>query len=141
MIRGMFFGWTGGSSGETSAILILVGFVYLLLTKTIDWRAPVSMVCPTMVFSFILGFDPLVAMLSGGMLFGAVFMVTDYVTTPVTAWGKLIFGVGAGIIAVLIREWGSYPEGVCYAILIMNMVTPFLDRLIQKKYGYVKGGK
>jgi electron transport complex protein RnfD len=93
------------------------------------------------VLSFLLGRDPLVAVLSGGVVFGAVFMATDYVTAPFTQVGRIIFGLGAGIIIVLIRRWGSFPEGVTYAILIMNAVTPFLNRLLQKKYGYVKPAK
>jgi len=93
------------------------------------------------VFSFLFGRDPLFAVLAGGVLFGAVFMATDYVTAPLTAAGKLIFGFGAGLIIVLIRQWGNYPEGVTYGILIMNAVTPFLNRLLQKKYGYMKPKK
>jgi electron transport complex protein RnfD len=140
-IRSLFLGMRGGCIGETSALLILVGFIFLLVTKTIDWRAPVSMTASLFVFSFLFGRDPLFALLSGGLLFGAVFMATDYVTAPITASGKLIFGFGAGLITALIRNWGNYPEGVMYSILIMNAVTPFLNKLIQKKYGYVKPQK
>jgi len=140
-IKTFFFGFHIGCIGETSILLILIGFMFLFLTKVIDWRAPVSMVASLFVFSFLLGRDPLFAVLSGGLLFGAVFMATDYVTAPLTAAGKLIFGFGAGLIIALIRQWGNYPEGVTYAILIMNAVTPFLNRLIQKKYGYVKPQK
>ena len=134
----LFLGFRGGCIGESSILLIIAGFIYLLATGTIDWRAPVSMVVSVFVFSFLFGRDPLFALLSGGVLFGAVFMVTDYVSAPITAKGKLIFGFGAGLISVLIRQWGNYPEGVTYGILIMNAVTPFLNRLLQKKYGYVK---
>ena len=137
----LFLGFRSGCIGESSILLILIGFVYLLLTGTIDWRAPVSMIVSVIVFSFLFGRDPLFAILSGGVLFGAVFMVTDYVSAPVTAAGKLIFGFGAGLITVLIRQWGNYPEGVTYSILIMNAVTPFLNRLLQRKYGYVKPQK
>jgi len=140
-IWSFFFGFRGGCIGESSIILILIGFMYLLLTKTIDWRAPVSMVFSVLFFSLVFGRDPLFAILAGGALFGAVFMVTDYVTAPLTARGKLIFGFCAGLITVLIRQWGNYPEGVTYGILIMNAVTPFLNRLLQKKYGYVKPQK
>jgi electron transport complex protein RnfD len=140
-IGNLFLGIHAGCIGESSIILILIGFAYLLLTGTIDWRAPVSMTASVFVFSFLFGRDPLFAVLSGGMLFGAVFMATDYVTAPVTASGKLIFGFGAGLIIVLIRHWGNYPEGVTYGILIMNAVTPFLNKLLQKKYGYVKPQK
>jgi electron transport complex protein RnfD len=133
----LFIGWHGGCTGETSALLILAGFFYLLVTKTIDWRAPVTMIATTFVFSWILGVDPLLAILAGGLLFGAVFMTTDYTSAPVTPMGKVIFGFGCGIITVLIRCFGSYPEGVSYSILIMNMVTPFLNRIVPKKYGFV----
>jgi electron transport complex protein RnfD len=85
-----------------------------------------------------LGIDPLFALLSGGVLFGAVFMATDYVTAPLTGAGKLIFGAGAGLITVLIRKWGAFPEGVTYGILIMNAASPFLNRLLARKYGFVK---
>jgi len=133
----LFVGNRAGCIGETSILLILAGAVYLLITKTIDWRAPVAMIVTTFLASWILGLDPVFGILSGGLMFGAVFMITDYVSAPVTAKGKLIFGIGAGIITVLIRKWGGYPEGVSYSILIMNAFTPFLNRLIQKKYGYV----
>jgi len=140
-ITSLLLGIRGGCIGESSIALILVGFIYLLVTGTIDWRAPVSMIVSFFVFSFLFGRDPLFAILSGGIFFGAVFMTTDYVTAPLTAKGKLIFGFGAGLIAVLIRQWGNYPEGVSYGILIMNAVTPFLNRLLQRKYGYVKPRK
>jgi electron transport complex protein RnfD len=137
----LFLGCHDGCMGESSIILILIGFVYLLFSGTIDWRAPVSMLLSVFVFSFLFGRDPLVAVLAGGAVFGAVFMTTDYVTAPLTASGKLLFGFGAGLITVLIRQWGNYPEGVTFGILMMNAVTPFLNRLIQKKYGYVKPRK
>jgi electron transport complex protein RnfD len=140
-IGSLFLGIRGGCIGESSALLILVSFVYLLLSGTIDWRTPVSMILSVFVFSLLFGNDPSFAILSGGVLFGAVFMVSDYATTPLGAGGKLIFGFGAGLVTVLIRQWGSYPEGVSYGILIMNAVTPFLNRLLQKKYGYVKPAK
>jgi electron transport complex protein RnfD len=133
----LFFGKHGGCIGETSILLILVGAGYLLVTKTIDWRAPVAMIGTTILSSLLLGMDPLFAVLSGGVLFGAVFMATDYVSAPLTAYGKLIFGFGAGLITMLIRKWGNFPEGVTYGLLIMNACTPFLNRLLQKKYGFV----
>ncbi|MDR0452044.1 MAG: RnfABCDGE type electron transport complex subunit D [Treponema sp.] len=136
-IKTLFWGNHGGSTGETSILLVLAGGVYLLLTKTIDWRAPAAMVAGAVLAALPAGLDPLFTVLSGGLLFGAVFMATDYVSAPVTPAGKLIFGFGAGIITVLIRKWGVYPEGVTYGILIMNAVTPFLNRLLQKKYGFV----
>ena len=137
-IASLFLGFRGGCIGESSVLLILVGFLFLLFTGTIDWRAPVSMIASVLIFTFLFGMDPFIAVLSGGIFFGAVFMTTDYVTAPLTAKGKLIFGFGVGLITVLIRKWGNYPEGVTYGILMMNAVTPFLNRLLQKKFGYVK---
>jgi electron transport complex protein RnfD len=136
-MKALFLGVHGGCTGESSILLILAGCAFLLITKTIDWRAPLSMFCSAFIVSPILGFNPLFSVLSGGLIFGAVFMATDYVSAPLTARGKVIFGCGAGIIAMLIRRFGNYPEGVSYAILIMNAATPFLNRLLQKKYGFV----
>jgi electron transport complex protein RnfD len=138
MIKTLFVGNRGGTIGESSILLILAGFFYLLVTRVIDWRAPLAMAASAFALSFVLGLDPLFGVLSGGLCFGAVFMATDYTTAPLTANGKFIFGAGAGIITVLIRKWGGYPEGVTYGILIMNALTPFLNHLIQKKYGFVK---
>jgi len=137
MLKEMFFGYHAGSAGETSSLLILAAFVYLVVTRTIDWRAPVSMILTVFVFGFLLGLDPVLAVLSGGLLFGAVYMTTDYVTSPLLPWGKVIFGVGAGLITILIRKYGTYPEGVCYSILIMNCAVPFLNKLLPRKYGYI----
>ena len=137
VIKTLFIGNHSGCIGESSILLIAVGAVFLLVTKTIDWRAPAAMIASCFVLSAVLGTDPLFAVLSGGICFGAVFMATDYVSAPVTSTGKLLFGFGAGIITVLIRKWGGYPEGVSYGILIMNAVTPFLNKFIQKKYGYI----
>jgi electron transport complex protein RnfD len=95
------------------------------------------MIASGFIAAFVLGLDPLFSILSGGLIFGAVFMATDYVTAPITSKGKVIFGIGAGIITMLIRKWGTYPEGVSYAILIMNGVTPFLNKLLPRKYGFV----
>ncbi|GHU50205.1 hypothetical protein FACS1894200_09530 [Spirochaetia bacterium] len=117
-----------------------MGFIFLLATKTIDWRTPVFMCGTGFVVSLILNLDPqfaLFSILSGGLLFGAVFMATDYVSTPVTSKGMVIFGIGAGIITMLIRTWGNYPEGVMFSILIMNAVTPYLNKLLTRKYGFV----
>jgi electron transport complex protein RnfD len=138
ILKTLFIGNHAGTIGESSILLIVAGCFYLLITKVIDWRAPAAMTASAFVLSLILGMDPVIAILGGGLVFGAVFMATDYTTAPLTAAGKIIFGAGAGIITILIRKWGSYPEGVTYGILIMNAVTPFLNRLIQKKYGYVK---
>ncbi len=137
VLKTLFIGNRAGCIGESSILLILAGGVFLLLTRTIDWRTPVSMIVVAFAASWALGMDPVFGILSGGLVFGAVFMVTDYVSTPVTATGKLIFGAGAGLMSVLIRKYGGYPEGVSYGILIMNCATPFLDKLIRTKYGYV----
>jgi electron transport complex protein RnfD len=135
-MKTLFLGNHAGCIGESSILLILAGLAYLLITKTIDWRAPLTMILTGFFMSFVLGRDPLFSILSGGLMFGAVFMATDYVSAPVTAKGKLIFGFGAGLITVLIRTWGNYPEGVTYGILIMNALSPFLSRLLQRKYGF-----
>ncbi|GHV64482.1 electron transport complex subunit D [Spirochaetia bacterium] len=144
-IQTLFIGSHAGCIGESSTLLILAGLVYLLATKTIDWRAPLAMIATGFIASLIFsGFDlpfGLFSILSGGILFGAIFMATDYVSTPITAKGKLIFGFGAGLITMLIRNWGSYPEGVMYGILIMNALTPFLNRLLPRKYGFVEKKK
>jgi electron transport complex protein RnfD len=131
-----FLGARAGCIGETSVLLILVAFIFLLVTKIIDWRAPVAMVAVTVGATALAGGDPLMALMSGGLMFGAVFMVTDYATTPVTGAGRLIFGAGAGLITFLIRQFGGYPEGVMFSILIMNVLTPFLNKIIPTKYGY-----
>jgi electron transport complex protein RnfD len=135
-LRTLFIGNRGGTIGESSIMLIAAGCLYLLITKVIDWRAPLAMLVSAFTLALLLGMDPVFGVLAGGLCFGAVFMATDYTTAPMTAKGKVIFGAGAGIITVLIRKWGNYPEGVTYGILIMNAVTPFLNRLLQKKYGY-----
>jgi electron transport complex protein RnfD len=131
-------GTRGGCIGETGALWILIGAVILLATKTIDWRAPCAMIVTTVVLSALGGADPLMALLSGGLLFGAVFMATDYTTAPVTKGGRLVFGFGCGLITFLIRKFGGYPEGVMFSILIMNVFVPFLNNIIPHKYGYVK---
>jgi electron transport complex protein RnfD len=119
--------------------LILLGGLFLLITGTISIATPLSMIATTAIFSFLLGMDPLFQVLSGGVVFGALFMATDYVSTPLTPKGKVLFGIGAGIITVLIRRFGGFPEGVTYGILVMNACTPFLNNLVTKKYGYISG--
>lgn len=141
VMKTLFIGNYAGSTGETSILCILAGAVFLLVTKTIDWRAPLSMIAAALIASLALGMDPLFALLSGGLCFGAFFMATDYVSAPVTPRGRIVFGLGAGLITVLIRKWGNFPEGVTYGILIMNAVSPFLNRLLHKKYGHVPGKK
>ena len=118
-----------GVLGETSALAILIGFVYLLATKTIRWHAPVAYVATVVVMSLLTGHDPIAQALSGGLLLGAVFMVTDYTTTPSTVRGKVVFAIGCGLITCLIRFWGNLNEGVAYSILFMNLLVPYIDVL------------
>ncbi len=135
----LFLGRHGGSLGETCVPALLLGFLYLLCRRVITWHTPVIFVGTVFVFSWLLGEDPLVQILSGGLMLGAIFMATDYATTPPTKWGKVLFGLGCGIITVLIRVFGNYPEGVSFAILFMNILTPYLTKWTRKKpFGGVK---
>ena len=138
----LFLGLTGGAIGETCALALLIGFIYLLARRVISWHVPVSFVATVFLVSFLMeGFDfmkALALILSGGLLIGAIFMATDYVTSPATAKGKLVFGVGAGLLTFLIRYFGVYPEGVSFAILFMNILTPYIDALTAHK---VFGGR
>ena len=135
-ISELFFGNVGGCIGETSALAILVGGAFLILMGYIDWRTPVFYVGSVGAMMWILGENPLFHMLAGGLMFGAFFMATDYVTTPMTAEGKAIFSMGAAIIVVAIRMIGGYPEGVAFSILIMNGFTPLIDRITKNRvYG------
>lgn len=137
----LILGNHAGCIGETSILLILLGFAYLLFKKVIDWRTPVTMMITAVAITAIGGINPILALTSGGLAFGAVFMATDYVTSPVTPKGKLLFGAGCGLITGLIRLFSGMPEGVMYSILIMNAVVPFLNKIIPVKYGYVKPPK
>ena len=140
----LFLGTHGGAIGETCALALLIGGAYLLIRRVITWHIPVAFVGTVFVASFFMeGMDPLAALaaiLSGGLLIGAFFMATDYVTSPATAWGKIIFGVGAGLITFLIRYFGTYPEGVSFAILFMNILTPYISSWTKHKV-FGKGGK
>lgn len=140
----LFIGTHGGAIGETCAAALLVGCVYLLVRRVITWQIPVTFIGTVFVCSLIMeGFNfssALAAILSGGLMIGAIFMATDYVTSPVTAWGKVIFGVGAGLITFLIRYFGVYPEGVSFAILLMNIVTPYINSWTKHKV-FGTGGK
>ncbi len=128
-----------GTIGEVSKVAILIGLMYMLFVGTVSWHIPFSMVGTVALMTWLLGGDPLKAVLSGGLLFGAVFMATDYVTNPLLKRGHIIFGVGAGIIVTVIRLYGAYPEGVTYAILLMNILTPLIDRMSKRRvYGTVK---
>ena len=135
----LFLGNIPGCIGEVSKIAILIGFLYMLFVGTIKPLIPVVFVGTAALLTWILGGDPLAAVLSGGLLFGAVFMATDYVTNPMLIKGKIIFAAGCGIMVVVVRQFGSYPEGVTYAILLMNVLTPLLDRWSHRRvYGMVK---
>ena len=127
----MFIGNRGGAIGETCGIAIIIGFIYLVVRRVIHWHTPVIFVGTVFVLSFLLGaFDVTFAtyqVLAGGLLLSAVFMATDYSTTPTNALGKMIFALGCGIITVLIRFYGTYPEGVSFAILFMNIISPYIE--------------
>jgi len=139
MYKAMFIGTRNGSMGETSTILLLIGGAYLLYKGYINWQVPVFMIGTVGLLTWIFGpaglftGDPLFHMMAGGLILGAFFMATDMVTIPITIKGQIIFAVGAGMITVLIRLAGGYPEGVCYSILLMNAVTPLIDRLVKPK--------
>ncbi|MFH1415815.1 MAG: RnfABCDGE type electron transport complex subunit D [Elusimicrobiota bacterium] len=138
-----FLGAKKGSMGETSGILILTGLVILLVTKVADWRLPLSYFFTVFVFSGLLWIvsperymDPVITLVVGGILLGGTYMVTDPVTTPVTAAGKWIFGGGAGMLTIVIRNWSGYPEGVMFSIILMNCVTPLINRYLRpRSYG------
>ena len=153
-----FLGYMGGSMGEVSAIALLIGLVYLLCTKTITWHIPVSIIATVLILTSIAYMidpihiaevngekviqgcyaSPLFHLLSGGLLLGAIFMATDYVTSPMAKSGQLIYGVGIGILTVVIRFWGAYPEGMSFAILIMNAVTPLINHYVKpRRFGEV----
>lgn len=129
----LFMGNRAGSLGETSVVAILAGAAILYWRKIIDWPAPVAFIGSVALLTASLGQDPLFHVLSGGLLIGAFFMATDYVTAPVTAQGRFIFGLGCGIMTVLIRLYGGFPEGVNYSILIMNMLTPVIDTYVRPR--------
>lgn len=129
----LFLGTTGGSLGETCALALLLGGLYLAAIRVISLSTPTAFIGTVAVLSFIAGGDPLYEILSGGIMIGAFFMATDYSTTPITSKGKWIFGIGCGVITFLIRQFGSYPEGVSFSILLMNIVTPYIDMLTKTK--------
>ena len=129
----MFLGVKAGCIGEVSALALLIGGVYLVARRVIKPITPLVFIGTVFVFSGILGADPVYQILSGGLMIGAIFMATDYATTPTTNWGKAVFGLGAGLLTVLIRQYGNYPEGVSFAILLMNILTPQIDKLLTRK--------
>lgn len=136
----MFLGNTGGSLGETCALALLIGFAILLWRKVITWHIPVSILLTVAVLTGIMWLvnpvtyaDPLTHLLSGGLMLGSVFMATDYVTSPMTKSGMVWYGIGIGFLTVVIRLFGSYPEGMSFAILIMNAVTPLINNWCKPK--------
>ena len=145
----LFLGNTGGCIGETSALALIIGFIYLLYRKIIDYRIPVAYIATAAVFALITHLiapgkymGPIFHVLAGGLLIGAVFMATDPVTSPVTSKGRWIFGIGCGLVTMVIRLWGGLPEGVMYSILLMNACTPLINRMTkQRRFGAVKKKK
>ena len=148
-VADMFLGNIGGSLGEVSALLLIVGGLYLIWRKVINWQTPVAYIATVAVLTFLFpkgGADNLQFMLysifGGGLMLGAFFMATDYTTSPVTKAGQLIFGVGCGLLTVFIRYFGSYPEGVCYSIMIMNLVVALIDKAVKpSRFGVVKSAE
>ena len=145
----MFLGKCGGSLGEVSALCLLLGLVWLLFRKVISWHIPVSYIATVAVLTLIFprgGEDAVQWMLynlfGGGLMLGAIFMATDYSTSPITKKGQLIYGIGCGLFTVFIRYFGSYPEGVCYSIMVMNCVAPLIDKCTKPaRFGVVKSEK
>ncbi len=141
-------GAMGGSLGETCAAALLLGGVYLLIRRVINLRIPLAYILTVAAMSFIPGKNPalqgqpLLAVLTGGVMLGAIFMATDYATSPTTKWGQINYGIGCGAITSVIRLFGGYPEGVTYAIMLMNVLTPLLDRWTKPRvFGAVKEAK
>jgi electron transport complex protein RnfD len=139
-------GMKGGSFGEVSVIALLLGGLYLLIRRVITWHIPVAVLGSMALFTGILWavdpahqMSPVFHLLTGGAVLGALFMATDYVTSPMTWRGGLIFGAGIGVITILVRVWGTYPEGMSFAILIMNAFVPLIDRYVKpRRFGAVK---
>ncbi len=146
----MFLGRTGGCIGETSALLLIIGGIYLMARKVIGWHIPVCYIGTVAVVALLIPnggamFDVntmLTQLFSGGLMLGAVFMATDYVTCPITKWGRVIFGIGCGLITVLFRRYSSYPDGASFAILVMNSLVWYIDRITKPRvFGGAKHGK
>ena len=146
----LFLGKTGGCIGEVSALLLLVGGIYLMIRRVISWHIPVCYLGTVAVFALLLPEygnmfslnGMLTQLFAGGLMLGAVFMATDYVTCPITKWGRVIFGIGCGLITVLFRRFSSYPEGVSFAILVMNSLVWYIDKVTKPRvFGGAKYGK
>jgi Na+-translocating ferredoxin:NAD+ oxidoreductase subunit D len=143
-----FIGFTGGSLGEISALALLLGFAYLLVRKVITFHIPVAVIGTVAVFTGILWTinpgsfaDPMFHLLTGGLMLGAIYMATDYVTSPMHYKGMIVFGIGIGVITVLIRVFGSFPEGISFAILVMNGFVPLINKYVKpKRFGAKRNG-
>ena len=140
--KDMFFGKHSGAIGETCSFLLIIGGLYLISRRVITPTVPLSFIGSVALLSFIFGDDLTIAVFGGGLMLGAVFMATDYTTSPTTEWGKLVFGIGCGVITFVIRHFASLPEGVSYAILLMNILTPYINRVTRRKpFGFVAPAK
>jgi electron transport complex protein RnfD len=136
-----FVGHVGGCIGETSALALLLGGAYLIYKKVIDWKIPATFIGTTLIITAIAGRagNPIYELFVGGLMIGAIFMATDYATCPITPKGRIIFGIGCGVITSIIRIFGGYPEGVSYSILIMNLFVPLIERwTTPRTFGKVK---
>ena len=144
-LQNMFLGLQAGSLGEMSVFALLLGLIYLLWKRVITWHIPISILVTVVVFTGVLYlinpiplYNPLIHLFSGGLMLGAIFMATDYVTSPLTKKGMIIYGIGIGFISIAIRLWGAYPEGVSFAILLMNAFTPLINNYTSpKRFGEV----
>lgn len=141
-LKQLFFGMHSGAIGETASFLLIIGGIYLVLRRVIKPIIPLTFIGTVALLSLISGQDVAVAVFGGGLMLGAIFMATDYVTSPTTDLGKLIFGIGCGIITFIIRQFSSLPEGVSYSILLMNILTPHINRLtLSKPFGFKEVAK
>jgi len=149
-LKDAFLGAMGGSLGEVCALALILGGLFLICTKVITWHIPVSIIATVALFAACTGWVGALPegmdtchyvayeLLTGGLMLGAFFMATDYVTSPMSAWGKIIFGIGIGFIVMVIRTWGNYPEGMSFAILIMNACVPLLNKIRPQRFGEKK---
>jgi electron transport complex protein RnfD len=138
----LLLGSVPGSLGETCKVALLLGAAFLFVRKILDWKIPVTFLGSVALLSWIVGRDPLFELLSGGLILGAFFMATDYVTSPTTANGRIIFGLCCGAITFLIRNYGGFPEGVCYAILFMNLCSPLIESYVRpRRFGVTRARK
>ncbi len=138
LYKALFIGNVGGCIGETSALLLLIGGLYLIIRGVIDWKIPAAYIGTVFVLSPLFGRDPLFSILAGGLFLGAFFMATDYSSSPITSKGRLWYGIALGFMTVIIRQFGTYPEGVMFSILIVQLFVPFFDKLLPHVYGHRK---